>query len=168
MSQAWITIHIWFPSCERLAKTEKLFATPMYSAALTDQSICMNRTMDQEVRCLDDYFTVSLSFTFNSVPSRQSKRREANNLTSPVSVSSIATLDYPVSTAIYLVFGGWFRLTRVKLVVPKTWVCIRNICAPISLCHPHLTPDSASGQIEKQLASGVLKRGTRATENIDA
>lgn len=30
LSQTWVTIHIWTPKCERLARTEKLQVTPMY------------------------------------------------------------------------------------------------------------------------------------------
>ncbi|KAK6623467.1 hypothetical protein RUM43_009319 [Polyplax serrata] len=47
VSQVWITFHIWLPRCERLSKTEKLFATPMYSAFLVDQSIALNRRRDE-------------------------------------------------------------------------------------------------------------------------
>ncbi|CAB3381251.1 Hypothetical predicted protein [Cloeon dipterum] len=45
-SQAWFTTHIWWPKCERLASTEKLFVAPMYSALLIDQSLALNRRND--------------------------------------------------------------------------------------------------------------------------
>lgn len=48
LSQTWITIHIWTPKCERLARTEKLFVSPMYDAMLIDQSMGMNRKRDDE------------------------------------------------------------------------------------------------------------------------
>ena len=41
-------IHIWNPHCERLAPTEKLFVTPMYSSLLIDQSLSLNRRRDDE------------------------------------------------------------------------------------------------------------------------
>ncbi|CAG4944603.1 unnamed protein product [Colias eurytheme] len=47
-SQAWITIHTWTPRCERLAATDKLFAKPWYTGVLIDQSLLLNRTMDEE------------------------------------------------------------------------------------------------------------------------
>lgn len=52
LSQAWIAIHIWTPKCERLASTERLFVTPMYSSLLIDQSLALNRKRedDYEVR----------------------------------------------------------------------------------------------------------------------
>jgi hypothetical protein len=34
LSQAWIAIHIWMPRAERLASTERLFVTPMYSVSI--------------------------------------------------------------------------------------------------------------------------------------
>lgn len=48
LSQTWITLHVWIPKCERLAATEKLFVNPMYSSALIDQSMAMNRRRDDE------------------------------------------------------------------------------------------------------------------------
>lgn len=48
LSQTWITLHIWTPKCERLARTEKLFVSPMYEGLLIDQSLGMNRRRDDE------------------------------------------------------------------------------------------------------------------------
>lgn len=47
-SQAWISLHIWTPKCERLATTEKLFVSPMYNALLIDQSLALNRRRDDQ------------------------------------------------------------------------------------------------------------------------
>lgn len=54
MSQAWITVHIWMPRCERLATTDKLFVNPMYCGALIDQSLALSRRRDEEVAAADD------------------------------------------------------------------------------------------------------------------
>lgn len=48
LSQTWIALHIWIPQCERLAPTEKLFVTPMYTSFLIDQSLSLNRRRDDE------------------------------------------------------------------------------------------------------------------------
>ena len=48
LSQVWLTTHIWFPKSFRLAPTEKLFVTPMYSALLIDQSLVLNRRRDDQ------------------------------------------------------------------------------------------------------------------------
>lgn len=48
LSQTWVTLHIWTPKCERLATTEKLFARPMYDSLLIDQSLGMNRKLNDE------------------------------------------------------------------------------------------------------------------------
>ncbi|CAH1115687.1 unnamed protein product [Psylliodes chrysocephalus] len=48
LSQTWITIHIWTPKCERLARTEKLQVVPMYDGLLVDQSLGLNRKRDDE------------------------------------------------------------------------------------------------------------------------
>ncbi|RWS27637.1 chitin synthase 1-like protein, partial [Leptotrombidium deliense] len=48
LSQTWTTIHIWIPKCERLATTEKIFVNPMYSAAIIDQSLALNRRRNDE------------------------------------------------------------------------------------------------------------------------
>ncbi|GAU91388.1 hypothetical protein RvY_03650-2, partial [Ramazzottius varieornatus] len=47
-SQTWITLHIWMPKAERLAKTDRLFITPMYEGLLVDQSLALNRRMDDD------------------------------------------------------------------------------------------------------------------------
>ena len=46
LSQLWITIHIWFPRSGRLASTEQLFGSPMYSGLFVDQSVVLNRRRD--------------------------------------------------------------------------------------------------------------------------
>lgn len=48
LSQTWITLHIWTPKCERLATTEKLFVSPMYTSLLIDQSMALNRRRDDQ------------------------------------------------------------------------------------------------------------------------
>lgn len=48
LSQTWITLHIWTPKCERLATTEKLFVSPMYTGLLIDQSMALNRRRDDQ------------------------------------------------------------------------------------------------------------------------
>ena len=47
LSQGWITHHIWLPGGDKLSRTEKLFATPMYSGILVDQSIALNRKREK-------------------------------------------------------------------------------------------------------------------------
>ncbi|XP_047739700.1 chitin synthase chs-2 isoform X2 [Hyalella azteca] len=47
LSQTWITLHIWTPKREPLAKTEKMFVTPMYDSLLIDQSLVMNRRRNE-------------------------------------------------------------------------------------------------------------------------
>ncbi|CAG7817051.1 unnamed protein product [Allacma fusca] len=48
LSQTWVALHIWTPKCERLASTERLFVTPMYSSLLIDQSLALNRKRDDD------------------------------------------------------------------------------------------------------------------------
>lgn len=48
ISQAWITVHIWMPRCERLATTDKLFVNPMYCGVMIDQSLALSRRRDEE------------------------------------------------------------------------------------------------------------------------
>ena len=48
-SQAWITLHIWSPHCERLAATERIFVLPTYDSLIIDQSIILNRQIDPEI-----------------------------------------------------------------------------------------------------------------------
>ncbi|CAH1788923.1 unnamed protein product [Owenia fusiformis] len=49
LSQLWITRHMWFPKAERLAKTEKLFVLPMFCGVMIEQSLMMNRRIDESV-----------------------------------------------------------------------------------------------------------------------
>ncbi|XP_031352113.1 chitin synthase chs-2-like isoform X2 [Photinus pyralis] len=54
LSQIWITIHIWQPRCEKLAKTERLYVRPMFDAFLIDQSLALNRRRDDLPEKLDE------------------------------------------------------------------------------------------------------------------
>lgn len=54
LSQTWITIHIWSPESEALAKTERLYVRPMYDAFLIDQSLALNRRRDDSSERIDD------------------------------------------------------------------------------------------------------------------
>ncbi|KAF4523723.1 hypothetical protein B566_EDAN011587 [Ephemera danica] len=47
-SQIWITRHIWYPKCQRLAPTEQIFVSPMYSGILVDQTLSLNRRIDDQ------------------------------------------------------------------------------------------------------------------------
>ena len=47
LAQAWVTRHIWYPKSQRQASAEQLFATPMYSGLLTEQSVMLNRRADK-------------------------------------------------------------------------------------------------------------------------
>jgi chitin synthase len=46
--QAWISGHIWTRRSLRLAKAEHIFDTPFYDALLVQQSLLLNRRMDDE------------------------------------------------------------------------------------------------------------------------
>lgn len=48
-SQAWIVAHVWWPHCERLASSDKLFAKPWYNGAMVDTALLLNRTRDDDV-----------------------------------------------------------------------------------------------------------------------
>ncbi|ESO87529.1 hypothetical protein LOTGIDRAFT_127716 [Lottia gigantea] len=51
ISYCLIVSHVWFPQCERMAKTEKLFVTPHYDGIFPDFNLTMRRRrIDQEVR----------------------------------------------------------------------------------------------------------------------
>lgn len=54
LSQVWITLHIWYPKGIRLARTESVFATPMYNAFLVDQTLALNRRRDEDCLEMDD------------------------------------------------------------------------------------------------------------------
>ncbi|CAH0725884.1 unnamed protein product, partial [Brenthis ino] len=54
VSQSWITMHNWFPRCERLAATDKLFIKPWYNGALVDQSLLMYRTKEEDEILFDE------------------------------------------------------------------------------------------------------------------
>ncbi|XP_011310728.1 uncharacterized protein [Fopius arisanus] len=46
LSQAWVTMHIWTPHCERLATTNRLF-TVSYDSLMIDQSLMLSRRRDE-------------------------------------------------------------------------------------------------------------------------
>lgn len=54
LSQAWITVHIWNPRCEKLARTERLFVKPMFDPYLIDQDIALNRRQEDRPEKRDE------------------------------------------------------------------------------------------------------------------
>uniref|UniRef100_A0A9J2PUZ6 chitin synthase n=2 Tax=Ascaris TaxID=6251 RepID=A0A9J2PUZ6_ASCLU len=50
ISQFWITIHLWMPQHERLAKTENLFILSSYNGAFVDQALAFSRRRDDKVK----------------------------------------------------------------------------------------------------------------------
>ena len=48
ISQLWITSHIWTKRTQKLAKEELVFDTPFYDSLLVEQSLLLNRRMDDE------------------------------------------------------------------------------------------------------------------------
>ncbi|VDD93431.1 unnamed protein product, partial [Enterobius vermicularis] len=50
LSQVWITVHLWRPQHERLAKSEKLFILPYFNGAFVDQSLAFNRRRDDKIK----------------------------------------------------------------------------------------------------------------------
>lgn len=54
LSQFWITLHIWHPKGLRLARTESVFATPMYNGFMVDQTLALNRRRDEDYLEMDD------------------------------------------------------------------------------------------------------------------
>ena len=43
LSSIWISQHIWFSKCHRLAPIEEIFGTPYYCGLLVEQSMALNR-----------------------------------------------------------------------------------------------------------------------------
>lgn len=66
LSQTWITLHIWTPKCERLATTEKLFVSPMYSGLLIDQSMALNRRRDDQADVKTEVSSIQHSAVANA------------------------------------------------------------------------------------------------------
>ncbi|MFH4979574.1 hypothetical protein AB6A40_006283 [Gnathostoma spinigerum] len=54
LSQFWVTIHLWRPKHERLAKTEKLFILSTYNGAFIDISLALNRRRDDKTKILEE------------------------------------------------------------------------------------------------------------------
>ncbi|CAJ0581649.1 unnamed protein product, partial [Mesorhabditis spiculigera] len=73
-SQIWVTIHLWNPKHERLAKSEKLFILPYYVAAFVDQSLAFNRRRDDKakIKAEDlDFDNEDSSLTYETIPGNQ-------------------------------------------------------------------------------------------------
>ncbi|XP_015109350.1 chitin synthase chs-2 [Diachasma alloeum] len=52
-SQGWVTMHIWTPHCERLAKTHRLFVVSSYDSLIIDQSLMLSRRRDEPAEIED-------------------------------------------------------------------------------------------------------------------
>ncbi|CAD6197537.1 unnamed protein product [Caenorhabditis auriculariae] len=75
-SQFWITIHLWNPKHERLAKSEKLFILPYYIGAFVDQSLAFNRRRDDKAKIKAEdleFDQEDSSLTYETIPGLQGK-----------------------------------------------------------------------------------------------
>nr|CAD2147597.1 unnamed protein product [Meloidogyne enterolobii] len=54
LSQSWVTIHIWFPKQERLAKSDDLFLLGYFDGVFPEQSISLDRRRDDKIRIRSD------------------------------------------------------------------------------------------------------------------
>ena len=54
LSQVWITIHIWSPTSEKMASTERLFVRPMFDPFLIDQDLAMNRRREDKIMVTEE------------------------------------------------------------------------------------------------------------------
>uniref|UniRef100_A0A914R1G3 chitin synthase n=1 Tax=Panagrolaimus davidi TaxID=227884 RepID=A0A914R1G3_9BILA len=59
-SQLWITVHLWTPKHERLARSEKLFILSYYSAIFVDQSLAFNRRRDDKAKIKAEFQDLEL------------------------------------------------------------------------------------------------------------
>ena len=57
LSQLWLTQHIWTKKVIRLAKTEMVFDMPYYDSLILEQSLLLNRRMDDEMEVHQDILT---------------------------------------------------------------------------------------------------------------
>lgn len=71
ISQVWITIHLWTPKHERLARSEKLFILPYYVGAFVDQSLAFNRRRDDKAKIKAEdleFEQEDSSLTYETIP----------------------------------------------------------------------------------------------------
>ncbi|VDM63073.1 unnamed protein product [Angiostrongylus costaricensis] len=89
ISQCWITVYLWAPEHERLAKSEKLFVLPYFVGAFVDQSLAFNRRRDDraKIRPEDLEFDQEItSLTYETVPGTGHR-----GLRPPPSLSSLSS-----------------------------------------------------------------------------
>lgn len=113
ISQAWITVHIWMPRCERLATTDKLFVNPMYCGVIIDQSLALSRRRDEEaeIKSKDVNLNVnngnlmnaingSVSFGSNAYPqSQQDSSQHYETISEHLSPSGIDANGYNIKSS---------------------------------------------------------------------
>ena len=59
-SQIWITVHLWTPKHERLARSEKLFILSYNNAIFVDQSLAFNRRRDDKAKIRAEFMDLDL------------------------------------------------------------------------------------------------------------
>ncbi|KAK7069529.1 chitin synthase I, partial [Halocaridina rubra] len=117
LSQTWITLHIWYPKCERLASTEKLFVSPMYNSLLIDQSLALNRRKHDEGELKAD----DLDFNRNEANKDMSQYYETTSIHSEASnlqISKAKSSDF--ITRIYAVATMWHETEDEIMLMLKS------------------------------------------------
>ncbi|XP_003378777.1 chitin synthase domain protein [Trichinella spiralis] len=129
LSQLWITSHIWFPECEKLANTDRLFVLPWYSGALVDQSLILNRWRDDKIKIKTEnielemeegtassiYETISSVYHKNKVPKLDTKDLSINDevgysMDSITKIYACATMWHETSQEMICMLKSIFRM----------------------------------------------------------
>lgn len=90
ISQAWITVHIWMPRCERLATTDKLFVNPFYCGAIIDQSLALSRRRDEEAEIKSKDINLNAHHSTDNNSSSNLSRSTNNQLMNGLSSMSMS------------------------------------------------------------------------------
>ncbi|KRZ04072.1 Chitin synthase 1 [Trichinella zimbabwensis] len=125
LSQLWITSHIWFPECEKLADTDRLFVLPWYSGALVDQSLILNRWRDDKIKIKTENIELEMeegtaSSIYETISSVYHKNKVAKLETKDLSINDEVGYSTDSITKIYACATMWHETSQEMICMLKS------------------------------------------------
>lgn len=125
LSQTWITIDLWSPICEKLARTEKLFMRPMFEPFCLDQDLGLNRRRDNHDEPMPEFEKDDVQQVLDEMDDQQID--DSDNITM---IYACGTMWHETHAEMMAFMNSILRLDEDQMVRMKAKRTYKNLRIP--------------------------------------